>query len=152
MEEGEGSHAALRCEPRRVLHRAVTPLALRGELVGSELGVVDQQVGSLGERSCTVGDTEGSVVRLLVIAEVRDRATVPLDAVPERRTEVGYEPSHHVHRAEFDQILLDHAASLPGLWVATSAACARHWLATFPAATHLRLEPSIWQDYPGSLS
>ena len=41
---------------------------------------------------------------------------------------------------------------LPELWYATSEACARHWLKTFPAATHLKLEPSIWRDYPGSLS
>ncbi len=47
---------------------------------------------------------------------------------------------------------LDHARSLPELWYATSDECARHWLATFPAATHLKLEPSIWRDYPGSLS
>jgi hypothetical protein len=47
---------------------------------------------------------------------------------------------------------LDHAESLPALWNATSADCARHWAATFPAATHLKLEPSIWRDYPGSLS
>jgi peptidoglycan/xylan/chitin deacetylase (PgdA/CDA1 family) len=47
---------------------------------------------------------------------------------------------------------LDHAQGLPALWNATSAECARHWTATFPAATHLKLEPSIWRDYPGSLS
>lgn len=47
---------------------------------------------------------------------------------------------------------LDYARGLPELWHATSAECARHWLATFPAATHLKLEPSIWRDYPGSLS
>ena len=47
---------------------------------------------------------------------------------------------------------LDHAKSLPELWYATSVECAQHWTATFPAATHLRLEPSIWHDYPGSLS
>lgn len=47
---------------------------------------------------------------------------------------------------------LDHAAKLPGLWNATSAACAAHWQATFPPDSHLRLEPSIWQDHPGSLS
>ncbi len=46
----------------------------------------------------------------------------------------------------------DHARGLPGLWHATSAQCAKHWLATFPAASHLKLEPSIWQDHPGSLS
>lgn len=47
---------------------------------------------------------------------------------------------------------LDHARRLPGLWYATSAACAEHWTAKFPASTHLKLEASIWQDYPGSLS
>jgi hypothetical protein len=31
-------------------------------------------------------------------------------------------------------------------------ASARYWLETHPAGTHLRLEPSIWRDYPGSLS
>jgi len=48
--------------------------------------------------------------------------------------------------------LLDHARDLPELWHATSAECARHWAAAFPAATYLRLEPSIWRDHPGSLS
>lgn len=47
---------------------------------------------------------------------------------------------------------LDHAKSLPELWYATSAECATHWSTTYPTATHLKLEPSIWQDYPGSLS
>jgi peptidoglycan/xylan/chitin deacetylase (PgdA/CDA1 family) len=47
---------------------------------------------------------------------------------------------------------LDHAGNLPDLWHATSAECARHWSAAFPAATHLKLEAPIWQDYPGSLS
>jgi peptidoglycan-N-acetylglucosamine deacetylase len=41
---------------------------------------------------------------------------------------------------------------LPGLWVATSEDVAKHWVKTFPASTHLNLEPSIWQDYPDSLS
>lgn len=56
------------------------------------------------------------------------------------------------NRLQVLEQFLDHAATLPDLWVATSAACARHWLTTFPATTHLRLEPSIWQDHPGSLS
>jgi len=50
------------------------------------------------------------------------------------------------------QRFLDHAKSLPLLWNATSAECAAHWGKTFPAATHLKLEPSIWRDHPGSLS
>lgn len=40
----------------------------------------------------------------------------------------------------------------PGLWNPTSAQCARHWLDTYPAATHLHLEESIWVDHEGSLS
>lgn len=56
------------------------------------------------------------------------------------------------NRLQLLEQFLDHARGLPGLWYATSAACAQHWTAAFPAATHLRLEPSIWRDYPGSLS
>lgn len=40
----------------------------------------------------------------------------------------------------------------PGLWVATGAAIARHWQTSYPPETHLKLEPSIWKDFPGSLS
>ena len=40
----------------------------------------------------------------------------------------------------------------PGLWNPTAAECARYGLETYPASAHLRLAPSIWQDYPGSLS
>jgi peptidoglycan/xylan/chitin deacetylase (PgdA/CDA1 family) len=47
---------------------------------------------------------------------------------------------------------LTHLRSLPALWNPTSAECARHWSSAFSASTHLRLEPSVWQDYPGSLS
>jgi hypothetical protein len=47
---------------------------------------------------------------------------------------------------------LDYMARLPDLWNPTGAECARYWTATYPAATHLKLEASIWKDYPGSLS
>ena len=40
----------------------------------------------------------------------------------------------------------------PSLWNPTAAECARYWLETYPAGTHLDLQPSIWRDYPGSLS
>ncbi len=49
---------------------------------------------------------------------------------------------------DFFQLLRDH----PGLWNPTNAALAAHWQARYPAATHLRLAPSVWRDYPGSLS
>jgi peptidoglycan/xylan/chitin deacetylase (PgdA/CDA1 family) len=47
---------------------------------------------------------------------------------------------------------LAHMRSLPLIWNPTVCACAQHWIARYPAQTHLRLEPSIWQDYEGSLS
>jgi peptidoglycan-N-acetylglucosamine deacetylase len=47
---------------------------------------------------------------------------------------------------------LVHLRGFPSLWNPTGEECARYWLATYPASTYLRLEPSIWQDYPGSLS
>lgn len=42
-------------------------------------------------------------------------------------------------------------ARLPGLWIATGAEFAGYWTATYPIGS-LKLEPSIWRDYPGSLS
>jgi peptidoglycan-N-acetylglucosamine deacetylase len=42
-------------------------------------------------------------------------------------------------------------ARLPGLWNATGAEYAGYWTATYPIGS-LKLEPSIWRDYPGSLS
>ena len=47
---------------------------------------------------------------------------------------------------------LDHVNSFPDLWNPTGADCARHWQVHHPQSTHLKLEKSIWKDYPGSLS
>ncbi len=55
------------------------------------------------------------------------------------------------NRLQLLEDFLTYLRSLPALWNPTSAECARHWTVSFPASTHLRLEPSIWQDYPGSL-
>ena len=56
------------------------------------------------------------------------------------------------NRLQMLEDFLTHMRSFPGLWNPTGARCARHWQATFPASTHLKLEPSVWRDYPGSLS
>jgi peptidoglycan/xylan/chitin deacetylase (PgdA/CDA1 family) len=40
----------------------------------------------------------------------------------------------------------------PRVFTGTALACARWFRAAYPASTALRLEPSIWQDHPGSLS
>jgi len=53
--------------------------------------------------------------------------------------------------AAFEDFLTDLAA-LPELWNCTGAECARYWTTAYPAASRLQLAPSIWQDYPGSLS
>lgn len=53
------------------------------------------------------------------------------------------------------QVLEDffaHLRGFPGLWNPTGAECARYWCDTYPASAYLRLEPSLWQDHPGSLS
>jgi peptidoglycan-N-acetylglucosamine deacetylase len=56
------------------------------------------------------------------------------------------------HRIQLlDEFLRDVTAH-PGLWNATGGQVADHWLSTCPPATHLKLQPSIWQDYPGSIS
>lgn len=47
---------------------------------------------------------------------------------------------------------LGHLTRLPEVWNPTGAECAAYWQATYPAASFLKLEPSIWRDYPGSLS
>ncbi len=50
------------------------------------------------------------------------------------------------------EAFLDDVSRYPAVWNPTSAECARYWAQTYPADTHLHLEPSIWQDHPDSLS
>jgi len=56
------------------------------------------------------------------------------------------------NRLKLLEDFLGHMRARPGLWNPTGGQCADYWLDTYPASSHLRLEPSIWQDYPGSLS
>jgi len=57
-----------------------------------------------------------------------------------------------MHRLQLLDEFLSHVDSKPGVWKATAAACATHWKSLYPAATSLKLEDSVWKDYPGSLS
>jgi peptidoglycan-N-acetylglucosamine deacetylase len=56
------------------------------------------------------------------------------------------------HRLQLLEEFLVHVRGFPGVWNPCSAECAKYWKATYGAAEHLRLEPSLWRDYPGSLS
>ena len=56
------------------------------------------------------------------------------------------------HRMAGLEAFLAELACLPGLWHATGGECARYWSNAYPAGRSLKLEPSIWRDYPGSLS
>jgi peptidoglycan/xylan/chitin deacetylase (PgdA/CDA1 family) len=47
---------------------------------------------------------------------------------------------------------LAYMRSFPELWNPSGEQCARYWLQTYPASSYLKLEPCVWQDYPGSLS
>lgn len=55
------------------------------------------------------------------------------------------------HRLDMLDRFLGEAVRMPGLWNATGAEIAAYWASQYPAADHLRLEPSIWQSHEGSL-
>jgi peptidoglycan-N-acetylglucosamine deacetylase len=56
------------------------------------------------------------------------------------------------HRMRLLDTLFSHIQSCPDIWNPTAAQCAQYWKAQYPASATLHLEPSIWKDYPGSLS
>jgi peptidoglycan/xylan/chitin deacetylase (PgdA/CDA1 family) len=56
------------------------------------------------------------------------------------------------NRLQLLEDFLNYTRGFPGVWKPTSAACAQYWKATYPATPTLKLEPSVWRDYPGSLS
>ena len=56
------------------------------------------------------------------------------------------------HRMGILETILSHMQAVPGIWNPTAIPCAHYWQTQYPAAAVLHLEPSIWQDYPGSLS
>jgi len=56
------------------------------------------------------------------------------------------------HRVRFLEEFLLFLRGHEGLWNATGSQVADWWQSRFPPQTHLRLEPSVWRDYPGSLS
>lgn len=55
------------------------------------------------------------------------------------------------HRAKLLQDFLQHLRGHDGVWNPTGSELAQHWRAAHPPET-MRLTPSIWRDYPGSLS
>jgi len=56
------------------------------------------------------------------------------------------------HRVELLEEFLAYAHTFAGVWHPTAVECARYWKQAYPASASLHLEPSIWRDYPGSLS
>lgn len=56
------------------------------------------------------------------------------------------------NRLKLLEDFFNRLADFPGLWNPTGEALAGFWNETYPAGSHLHLEPSIWVDYPGSLS
>jgi peptidoglycan-N-acetylglucosamine deacetylase len=53
------------------------------------------------------------------------------------------------HRVRLLETFLQYASVAPGIWNATASEVIAHWRGIDPVP---RLEPSIWEDYPGSLS
>ena len=56
------------------------------------------------------------------------------------------------HRVQLLEDFCQHMTGFPGLWNVTAAAVTDYWQAAYPKETWLRLEESVWKDYPGSLS
>ena len=56
------------------------------------------------------------------------------------------------NRLKLLEIFLERVGGLPGVWNATAGDVARYWQETYPQDTTLKLAPSVWKDYPGSLS
>jgi hypothetical protein len=60
--------------------------------------------------------------------------------------------SGFAHRSVLLDRFLGHVCALPDIWNATGSQCADWWQSAYPKDHTLGLEPSIWKDYPGSLS
>ena len=56
------------------------------------------------------------------------------------------------NRLEILEAIIHHIKGFPAIWNPTGAECARYWKERYPASSSLKLEKSIWKDYPGSLS
>ena len=56
------------------------------------------------------------------------------------------------HRAQLLRQFFTLAAEKTDLWNVTNYKLAQYWIETYPSKERLRLVPSIWQDYPDSLS
>lgn len=56
------------------------------------------------------------------------------------------------HRMRLLCNILSHIRDHPAVWNPTATQCAAYWQAQYPENSTLHLEPSIWQDYPNSLS
>lgn len=56
------------------------------------------------------------------------------------------------NRLEILESILLHIKGFPYVWNATGSECVRYWKQRYPAISSLKLERSIWRDYPGSLS
>ena len=56
------------------------------------------------------------------------------------------------HRMRVFETVLAHLQQAEGVWNPTATQCAAYWQGQYSAETALHLEPSIWKDYPGSLS
>jgi len=56
------------------------------------------------------------------------------------------------NRLEMLENILLYIKGFPYIWNPTGSECARYWKERYPASSSLKLERSIWRDYPGSLS
>ncbi len=120
MEQREALHARFLRDVHRVVHRAVTPVALVLELRRRVLRVVDQQIDAVAELEDILGDVLVGVrvatdlastgcthpATLTVVGEVRDRDAVPIEPVTERRSDVADPAGPHLRGGRHREVVL----------------------------------------------
>ena len=67
VEQRQALHPTFDGDPQRVLHRAMTPVVLAGELLGRVLRVVNQQVGTLAQLTGAGSDRHRTVLGHLMV-------------------------------------------------------------------------------------
>ena len=107
VEQGHALGAGLVRDPDGVLHRAVTPRALAGELAGRVLRIMDHEIGTVAQLQSVRVDAVGAVRWLLMVGEVGDGHPVPRHPVAEGGSDVGNGAGHDLRPADREVVVAD---------------------------------------------
>ena len=123
VEERKLTNVGLLGDVHRVVDGAVPPMTLLLELGRRVLRIVDQQVDTVAELEDVVGNEVVGLglprspaapmpPALTVVGEVRDRDALPLEPVPERRTDVADPPGPHLGGGRHREVVVADVVEL----------------------------------------